>query len=70
LLADPISKELPAEERPYAALLVSKIYHYIGLVPDSVDFALKAGVAFEKEPAGEYRDAIIGAFKRSSLDSY
>lgn len=60
LLADPDSSELPAEHRPYAALLLSKLYHYIGQDDEAVEFALRAGEAFEKEVQGEYRDTIIG----------
>lgn len=61
LLADPDSSELPAEHRPYAALLLSKLYHYIGQDDEAVEFALQAGEAFERELPGEYRDTIIGA---------
>jgi 26S proteasome regulatory subunit N2 len=60
LLADPEAKELPTEYQPYAALLLSKIYHYIGQDDEAVEFALRAGPAFEKEVQGEYRDTIIG----------
>jgi 26S proteasome regulatory subunit N2 len=55
-----MSKELSAESRPLAALLISKTYFYIGEMSEAVEFALKAGSAFEKEPAGEYRETIIG----------
>jgi 26S proteasome regulatory subunit N2 len=40
--------------------LLSKIYHYIGQDDEAVEFALRAGPAFEKEVQGEYRDTIIG----------
>jgi 26S proteasome regulatory subunit N2 len=39
---------------------LSKIYHYIGQDEEAVEFALRAGSAFEKEIQGEYRDTIIG----------
>lgn len=61
LLADPLSKELAPDDRPFAALLISKIYFYMGFQDEAVEFALKAGVAFEKEPEGEYRETIIGS---------
>lgn len=61
LLADPLSKELAPENRPFAALLISKIYFYMGFQDEAVEFALKAGVAFEKESEGEYRETIIGS---------
>ena len=60
LLADPISKELPAEHRIYAALLISKTYFYLGELIEAVEFALRAGSVFEKEPQGEFRETIIG----------
>ncbi|WVQ86283.1 hypothetical protein IAT38_008451 [Cryptococcus sp. DSM 104549] len=59
ILADPSSKELAAESRPYAALLISKIYFYMGEQTEAVGMALRAGVAFEKEPEGEYKETII-----------
>jgi 26S proteasome regulatory subunit N2 len=60
VLADSDSQELPSQYQPYAALLLSKIYHYIGQDEEAVEFALRAGSAFEKEVQGEYRDTIIG----------
>nr|ODN99779.1 26S proteasome regulatory subunit N2 [Cryptococcus depauperatus CBS 7855] len=62
LLADPLSKELAAESRPFAALLISKIYFYMGFQDEAVEFALKAGTAFERELEGEYRETIICRF--------
>jgi 26S proteasome regulatory subunit N2 len=59
-LADPLSKQLPPDHRPYAALLISKVYFYIGELSEAVEFALKAGEAFEKEHQGEFRETIIG----------
>ncbi|WVR08800.1 hypothetical protein IAU60_005858 [Kwoniella sp. DSM 27419] len=59
LLADPMSKELSPESRPFAALLISKIYFYMGFLDESVEFALKAGAAFEKEQSGEFRETVI-----------
>ncbi|OCF35997.1 26S proteasome regulatory subunit N2 [Kwoniella heveanensis BCC8398] len=59
LLADPMSKELPTESRPFAALLISKIYYFMGYLDEAVEFALKAGTAFEKEQSGEFRETII-----------
>ncbi|TYJ57313.1 hypothetical protein B9479_002046 [Cryptococcus floricola] len=59
LLADPLSKELSTENRPFAALLISKIYFYMGFQDEAVEFALKAGSAFEKESEGEYKETII-----------
>ena len=56
-----MSKELPPDHRPYAALLISKVYFYIGELSEAVEFALTAGAAFEKEPQGEYKETIIGA---------
>ena len=60
LLADPFLNELPIEHRPYAALLVAKVYYYIGELEEAVLFALKAGKTFEQEPQGEFRETIIG----------
>lgn len=60
LLADPLSNELAPEYQQYAALLVSKVYFYIGELEEAVEFALKAGEAFERELPGEYRETIIG----------
>lgn len=59
LLADPDANELPSEHQPYAALLLSKLYHYIGQYDEAVEFALRAGEAFEREQPGEYRETII-----------
>ncbi|WWC92551.1 uncharacterized protein L201_007510 [Kwoniella dendrophila CBS 6074] len=59
LLADPMSKELPPDSRPQAALLISKIYFYMGYLDEAVEFALKAGTSFEKEKEGEFRETII-----------
>ena len=56
-----MSKELPIDHRPYAALLISKVYFYIGELNEAVEFALMAENAFEKEPQGEFRETIIGA---------
>ncbi len=60
-----MSKELPPDHRPYAALLISKVYFYIGELSEAVEFALKAGGAFEKEPQGEFRETIIGVSRFS-----
>lgn len=60
-MAEMHNTEIPAEFRPLAALLVSKIYFYIGELNEAVEFALKAESAFEKEPSGEYKETIIGA---------
>jgi 26S proteasome regulatory subunit N2 len=59
-MAEPMSGEIPSEFRPFAALLTSKTYFYIGVLNEAVEFALKAGKAFENEPAGEYKETIIG----------
>lgn len=70
LLADPISKELPADSQPYAALLVSKVYFYVGELSEAVEFALRAGPAFEKEQQGEYKETIIcQSYRRRLNDS-
>jgi hypothetical protein len=66
-LADPSSKELSSAHQPYAALLLSKIYHYIGHDDEAVEFALKAGPAFEKEAQSEYRDTIIGKLRQTRV---
>ena len=55
-----MAKELPHEAQNLAALLIAKTYFYIGEPAEAVEFALKAGPAFEKEPAGEFRETIIG----------
>ncbi|WWD20908.1 hypothetical protein CI109_105386 [Kwoniella shandongensis] len=69
LLADPVSKELPTDNRPYAALLISKIYFYMGYLDEAVEFALKAGVAFEKEQSGgEFRETIIAGCLDRAID--
>jgi hypothetical protein len=39
---------------------VSKVYFYIGYYDEAVTFALLAGLLFEDEPAGEYKETIIG----------
>lgn len=52
--------ELPSDARPTASLLISKTYFYVGILEEAVEFALKAGAAFEKEPAGEYKETITG----------
>jgi 26S proteasome regulatory subunit N2 len=44
----------------HAALLVSKVYFYIGYYDEAVTFALQAGGRFEDEPSGEYKETIIG----------
>jgi 26S proteasome regulatory subunit N2 len=59
-MAEPLSGEIPSDYRPYAALLTSKTYFYIGIMNEAVEFALKAGKAFENEPTGEYKETIIG----------
>ncbi|RXK39366.1 26S proteasome regulatory subunit N2 [Tremella mesenterica] len=70
LLADPLSKELPAEATPYAALLVSKLYYYVGELGEAVEFALRAGKAFAAEPQGEYRQTIIaGSIDRAIAET-
>lgn len=56
------SSELPSDARPFASLLVSKTYFYIGILDEAVEFALKAGSAFEKDAASEYKETIIGQF--------
>lgn len=58
-LADDQFSELPAESRPIAALLVSKVYYFLGERDEAVEFALRAGSAFDKEPNGEFKDTII-----------
>ncbi|ORY27990.1 endopeptidase [Naematelia encephala] len=58
-LADATYKGLPAESRPLANLLISKTYFYMGVLEEAVEFALKAEGAFEKEPAGEFKETII-----------
>lgn len=39
--------------------MVSKVYFYIGELEEAVEFALKAGAAFEREQTGEFRETII-----------
>nr|XP_019007714.1 26S proteasome regulatory subunit N2 [Kwoniella pini CBS 10737]OCF46495.1 26S proteasome regulatory subunit N2 [Kwoniella pini CBS 10737] len=68
LLADPMSKELPIESRPQAALLISKIYFYMGYLEEAVEFALKAGSSFEKEKEGEFRETIISGCLDRAID--
>lgn len=58
-LADPQFSELPAENRPLAALLCSKVYFYLGERDEAVEFALRAAAAFEQEPYGEFKETII-----------
>lgn len=60
LLADPTSKELQPADRPLASLLVSKIYYYLGVMDEAVNFALKGYAAFTQEPEGEYTETIVG----------
>ncbi|WWC64974.1 uncharacterized protein I303_107588 [Kwoniella dejecticola CBS 10117] len=68
LLADPMSKELPQESRPQAALLISKIYYYMGYLEEAVEFALRAGASFEKEKEGEFRETIISGCLDRAID--
>lgn len=58
-LADQQSSELPAESRPLAALLASKVYYFLGERDEAVEFALRAAAAFDKEPHGEFKETII-----------
>jgi 26S proteasome regulatory subunit N2 len=41
-------------------LLVSKIYYYLGVMEEAVNFALKGYSAFTQEPEGEYTETIVG----------
>ena len=68
ILADPQQNALPANARPQAALLASKVYFYLGALDEAVDFALMAIGAFEKEPEGEYRETIIGEYGSLPLE--
>lgn len=43
------SDELPRDARDLAALLVSKVYFYLGEYDEALSFALGAGRAFEAE---------------------
>ncbi|KAK4689650.1 26S proteasome regulatory subunit N2, partial [Tremellales sp. Uapishka_1] len=67
-LADPQSKELPIESQPYAALLCAKIYFYLGLQDEAVEFALRAGEVFEHEPEGEFRQTVIAGCLDRAID--
>ena len=60
LLTDEMSSELPSTAKPQAALLISKVYFYMNIQEEAVEFALLAGVAFQQELEGEYRETIIG----------
>ena len=67
-LADPLTQDaIPSDDRPLAALLISKVYFYMGELDEAVEFALRAGSAFDKQPEGEYKETIIGQLV-SSLD--
>ncbi|WOO82563.1 26S proteasome non-ATPase regulatory subunit 1 A [Vanrija pseudolonga] len=69
-LADPQVSELPAEARPLAALLCSKVFFYLGERDEAVEFALRASAAFEKEPYGEFKETIIaGCVDRAIADT-
>lgn len=56
------------ERAVHAALLTSKVYFYIGYYDEAVTFALRAGLRFEEEPAGEYKETILG--KSAYLGSF
>ena len=60
LLTDEMSTELPQTAKPQAALLISKVYFYMNIQEEAVEFALLAGSAFQQEQEGEYRETIIG----------
>lgn len=69
-LADPQFSELPVESRPLAALLCSKVFFYLGERDEAVEFALRAGAAFEKEPYAEFKETIIaGCIDRAIADT-
>jgi len=55
-----MSSELPSTAKPQAALLISKVYFYMNIQEEAVEFALLAESAFQQEPEGEYRETIIG----------
>ncbi len=59
LLTDEMSSELPNNAKPLASLLISKVYFYMNIQDEAVEFALSAGSAFQQEPEGEYRETII-----------
>ena len=59
LLTDEMSQELPNNAKPLASLLISKVYFYMNIQEEAVEFALSAGSAFQQEPEGEYRETII-----------
>jgi 26S proteasome regulatory subunit N2 len=59
-LADPLSNQLPAEARSLASILIAKTYFYMGESAEAVEFALKAGSAFDDEAPGEFRETVIG----------
>jgi hypothetical protein len=54
-MAEPMSGEDPSEIRPFAALLASKTYFYIGALNEAVEFALKVGTALRTSPRGSIR---------------
>ena len=54
-MAEPMSGEVPSEIRPFAALLTSKIYFYIGVLNEAVEFPLKVGKALRMSPRGSIR---------------
>lgn len=60
LLTEEMSQELPQNAKPQASLLISKVYFYMNIQDEAVEFALQAGSAFQAEPEGEYRETIIG----------
>jgi 26S proteasome regulatory subunit N2 len=51
-MAKPTSGEVPSEIRPFAALLTSKTYFYIGVLSEAVEFALKVGAALRPSLRG------------------
>ena len=53
------SEELPKNSRDMAALLVSKIYYYLGEYDEALSFALGAGPAFEAESRAQGSEEFV-----------
>ncbi|RSH82967.1 proteasome regulatory particle base subunit [Saitozyma podzolica] len=66
-MAEPTSGEVPSEIRPFAALLTSKTYFYIGVLSEAVEFALKVGAALRPSLRGSIggRSSVTGCLDRA-----
>ncbi|KZV92476.1 26S proteasome regulatory complex, non-ATPase subcomplex, Rpn2/Psmd1 subunit [Exidia glandulosa HHB12029] len=64
------SDELPRDARDLAALLVSKVYFYLGEYDEALSFALGAGRAFEAESRSTAAAEFIETIVSKAIDRY